>query len=127
MVKSLINTPHEAIHYQKELAAKKFKNFSSKFGKHDEELTDIDLNLYKINVNHEVALNNYTLKPFNGKLHLFKAHNRMYFVDELEFLGWKKFAKDEVIVYDIPGDHKTMFLPPHVKELAAMLQNILND
>lgn len=127
VVKSLINTPYEAIHYQKELAAKKFKSFSSKFVKHDEALTDIDLNLYKINVNHEVALNNYTLKPFNGKLHLFKAQSRMYFVDELEFLGWKKFAKDEVIVYDIPGDHKTMFLPPHVKELASMLQNILND
>ncbi len=127
VVKSLINNPAEAINYQKELAAKKFKKLSSKFGRQDEELTDIDLNLYKININHEVALNNYTLKPFHGKLHLFKAQSRMYFVDELEFLGWKKFAKDEVIVHDIPGDHKTMFLPPHVKELAAMLQNILND
>jgi len=127
VVKSLISTPSEAINYQKELAAKKIKKFSSKFVKQEDELADIDLNLYKVNVNHEVALNNYELKPFNGKLHLFKAHNRMYYVDEQEFLGWKKFAKDGVIVYDIPGDHRTMFLPPHVKELATILQKILND
>jgi thioesterase domain-containing protein/acyl carrier protein len=127
VVKSLINSPSETFNYQKEMAAKRFKSLSSKFGKHEEELTDIDLNLYKININHEVALNNYDLKPFHGTLHLFKAQSRMYFVDEFEFLGWKKFAKDDVIVYDIPGDHRTMFLPPHVKELAAMLQHILNN
>jgi thioesterase domain-containing protein len=127
VIKSLLNTPREAINYQSELAIKKWKKLRSKFRKQEEKLTGIGLNLCKINSSHLVALKNYDLKPFQGKLHLFKAKNRMYFVDDLAFLGWKKFANEGITVYDIPGDHQTMFCTPHVKELATMLQSILKD
>lgn len=127
-IRSFMANPSGALHYQKKLFINKLEKLGLEFDKpNQEELTDIDTNLLKINLKHEVALNNYHLKPFHGELHLFKAVERIYFVDETESLGWKKFALDGVNVYDIPGDHKTMFLQPNVKDMAAVLQNIWDN
>lgn len=127
ITRSFFNNPSETYNYQKSFMLKKLKRL---FGRADVSYTirtDIDLNLDRISLKQQAALNKYTLNPFRGQLHLFKAQKRLYFVDEFKYLGWKKFALDGVIIHEIPGDHRTMFLHPHVEHLAAMLQRALDN
>ncbi len=127
IIGSLIKHPADTLSYQTTLVRKSVKKQLVKLGVEKEpELSGIDLNLSKINAKHITALNNYHMQPFNGTLHLFKAMTRIYFVDDFKYLGWKKFALGGVHVIDVPGDHKTMFLNPNVKELARLLQNALD-
>ena len=81
----------------------------------------------KINNAHHIAFSNYILKPFDGNVLLFKAKERIYFVDDFAYLGWKKYARNGVKVYDVPGDHKTMFFHPNVDELGLRLQASLDE
>jgi thioesterase domain-containing protein len=48
-------------------------------------------------------------------------------VDDAKYLGWIKYAKKGVKVYDVPGDHATILKQPHVKQLAHALQKALDD
>jgi amino acid adenylation domain-containing protein len=75
----------------------------------------------------EHALRVYSMKPCDVKIDLFKANERLYFVDDPKFLGWKKYALGGVQVYTIPGDHKIMLYPPNDKIMADILQNRLNE
>jgi len=127
ITRSFFNNPSETYNYQKGFMLKKLKRVFGRGGVSDTMGTDIDLNLNKISLKQQAALNKYTLNPFRGQLHLFKAQKRLYFVDEFKYLGWKKFALDGVVIHEIPGDHRTMFLPPHVEHLAAMLQAALDN
>jgi amino acid adenylation domain-containing protein len=83
--------------------------------------------LDKIKVKHNYALNNYKLIPYNGAVHLFKAKICVHYNDDIEYLGWRKFALNGVNQYLVPGDHLTMLMPPNVKEFSAVLQNALNN
>jgi len=74
---------------------------------------------------HHRALRNYTLKPYDDTIVLFKAMNRLYFVDDFKFLGWQKYTSKTVEVYEIPGDHATMFEEPHCRILAKKLDSAL--
>lgn len=127
ITRSFFNNPSETYNYQKVLMLKNLKRLFGRTGAAGTIRTDIDLNLDKISAKQQAALNKYSLTPFRGQLHLFKAKKRLYFVDEFKYLGWKKFALDGVVIHEIPGDHRTMFLPPHVGHLAAMLQSALDN
>lgn len=76
---------------------------------------------------HNDAFKNYRLVPSNNSIHLFRASERKYFEMNSRFLGWKKYTGNEIRVYKVPGDHDTMFKPPHVKEFARILQNLLDN
>ena len=86
-----------------------------------------DLNMNQVSLKQQEALKKFYLNPFHGHLHLFKAQKRLYFVDEFKYLGWKTFALDGLTTYEIPGDHRTMFLHPNVEHLANMLQEALDN
>ena len=79
----------------------------------------------KINGRHDRALFTYKLLPYNGKVVLFKAMERPYFVDDFKFLGWTEYAAGGVEVHDIPGDHQTMFYEPNCKVLAKEMDKAL--
>jgi thioesterase domain-containing protein/acyl carrier protein len=83
--------------------------------------------LDKIKVKHHYALNNYKLTPFNSPVHLFKAKICVHYNDDIEYLGWRKFALNGVNQYLVSGDHLTMLMPPNVTEFAAVLQTALNN
>jgi amino acid adenylation domain-containing protein len=74
----------------------------------------------------EKALRNYFLKPLNIAIELFRAKKRTFYMADFEFLGWKPFALKGVHVYEIPGEHNTIFAPPNDKEFAVVLQNCLD-
>ena len=76
----------------------------------------------KINDKYLVAFKNYSMEPIDDKIHLFKAQICTHYVDDTEFLGWKKYATKGVDLYEVPGDHLSMLVSPNVEEFAAILQ-----
>jgi thioesterase domain-containing protein/acyl carrier protein len=127
IVRSFMADPKEVIGYQKLLLSKKINNVSLKLGiAKPVEAKGFDLKLMRINDAHLKAFRNFRLPLFDGKVVLFKAKKRVYFVDDMETLGWPKYAQKGVEVKNVPGDHKTMFLPPNVQVLAKLLQESLD-
>jgi len=72
------------------------------------------------------AKRNYFQKPLEITVDLFRAKKRTFYMDDYEFMGWKKFALKGVNVHDIPGEHNTIFAPPNDKEFAVVLQKCLD-
>ncbi len=91
------------------------------------EATGIYVRFNKINEKHLSAFKKYMLEPFDGKIYLFRSNHRLYFVDDPQYLGWGAYARKGVMVYEVPGDHKTMFQLPHAKDLAISLQHALDN
>ncbi|WP_146186476.1 hypothetical protein [Pedobacter sp. HMWF019] len=73
------------------------------------------------------ALRNYKVSPIDNYIYLFKAKTRPYFVDDFKYLGWRKYTVKGVKVFEVTGDHDTMFKAPNVEELAQVLQEALNE
>ena len=81
----------------------------------------------KINHLHDIAFEKYKMIPYNGTIDLFRVKNRMYYLDDPIYLGWKSYALHGMNIHEIAGDHKTFLLPPNVDELAKLLREILNE
>lgn len=81
----------------------------------------------KIKEKHLYAFRNYKMEPFDGSVYLFKAKICVHYVYDKEFLGWKKYALKGVELFDVPGDHLTMILPPNVEVFAEILGNCLDE
>jgi len=69
-------------------------------------------------INH-VAMNRYKLRPYDGKLILFRAAEQDF--TGPRDLGWSEIFTQGVEIHDIPGDHERMFLEPSIDILAAEL------
>ena len=65
------------------------------------------------------------VRPYPGKLNLFRAQDVPNFNGMDETLGWKNVAQEGVQVTFVPGDHVSMFKKPHVSSLARLLQTEL--
>jgi len=72
------------------------------------------------------AKRNYYQKPLAITVDLFRAKKKTFYMADFKYLGWKKFALKGVYVHDIPGEHNTIFAPPHDKEFAVELQKCLD-
>jgi thioesterase domain-containing protein len=68
-----------------------------------------------------VAIGRYKLRPYDGKLILFRAAEQDYKNGPRD-LGWSEIFTQGVDIHDIPGDHERMFLEPSIDILAAELQ-----
>lgn len=79
----------------------------------------------KIKEKHLIAFRNYRMSPFNNKVYLFKAKICVHYVDDKELLGWKKYAKN-VELFEVPGDHLSMLVQPHVEQFVAVLEKTLD-
>ena len=128
LIRSLIKRPGPTLSYQHFLLRKNIKNLSAKFlGTPKAEANNFYIRLEEINRKHWLAFRKYNLEPFNDTVHLFRARERIYFIDDFKYLGWKKFAKKGVRIYEVSGDHRTMLLPPHAKDFARTLQQALDN
>ncbi|ESZ55189.1 hypothetical protein X727_33180 [Mesorhizobium sp. L103C119B0] len=73
-----------------------------------------------------IALRDYTPRPNASRSVLFAAKKGLRAsTNELD-LGWKQFARGRLVIHEVPGDHHTMVVPPHVSVLAKKLNNYLN-
>lgn len=129
IARSFIQQPLPTLRYQGEYLERQVKNVLKTVGlATDQTYAEIqDENLIRIIEKHEIALQNYRMKPYDGVIDVFKANKRLYFVEDREFLGWKKYARQGVRIYNVPGDHKEMLLPPNDKEFALILQKALDQ
>lgn len=80
----------------------------------------------KIKEKHLIAFRTYKMEPFNNKVFLFKAQVCVHYVDDAAFLGWKNYAKNGVELFEVPGDHLSMLLTPHVEQFAGILEKTLD-
>ncbi|WP_158557064.1 non-ribosomal peptide synthetase [Mucilaginibacter conchicola] len=72
------------------------------------------------------AQKNYHLTPADIAVELFRATKKTFYMPDFEYLGWKPYALKGVHVHDIPGEHNTIFAPPHDKLFAEILQKCLD-
>ncbi|MEM9917682.1 MAG: amino acid adenylation domain-containing protein [Bacteroidota bacterium] len=73
------------------------------------------------------AFEQYRIQPYGGDLHLFRAKERRFYVNDFEFLGWRPFIEGAIKVNEIPGDHLHLFDPPHGETFARILQQTLDS
>ena len=73
----------------------------------------------------QMAFENYNITLWNGKIHLFKAKEQRFYLEDFEFLGWKPFVKD-IEILEVPGDHLTLFNNENGIEFAKVLQKCLD-
>ena len=64
---------------------------------------------------------NYQPKPYDEKFFLFKAKNHFWEPRIPSDLGWGLLASEGVEIFEIPGDHTSMFLEPNVSVLGDHL------
>ena len=67
------------------------------------------------------------MRPYDGPIHLFRAKEQRFYLDDFEFLGWKPFAKNGIIIHEVPGDHRTILYPENGEKLARILQKCLDE
>lgn len=68
----------------------------------------------------------YDLRPYDNTIHLFKVKERIYYLDEPRYLGWKPYAPKRLKVTYINGDHATFLTPPNDKSSAEIMQKALD-
>ncbi|MBB6498128.1 non-ribosomal peptide synthetase [Pedobacter cryoconitis] len=127
IVRSLINRPLPTLIYQKNIFKYKLMElFGISHQEKEEEQSGIYEIMRRIDEKYDIAYMNYKLTPFDEKIHLFRATDNIYFVEDYKYLGWQKYAMKGVEVHDVSGDHKTMLLAPHDKGFAKTLQQVLD-
>ncbi|MDJ0730539.1 MAG: amino acid adenylation domain-containing protein [Crocosphaera sp.] len=50
-----------------------------------------------------------------------------YLSKDPDALGWQKWVKEDMTIYDVPGGHSSMLQEPYVDVLAEKLQNSINQ
>ena len=115
------------LRYPKDVVAYQWLIFNRRFNKHyreepEEQVYDYDTAVMEA---YDNAYCNYKMAPLNVVIHLFRVQERIYFVDDPLYLGWKKYASGGVVVHDVAGDHKTFLLPPNNKKLMSIIQKCI--
>lgn len=87
---------------------------------------------YKLFKAHVQAMRNYVPQVYPHKITLFRASEKItHDFDSSEFhsddplLGWGKCSQQAIEVIQVPGNHFSMFVEPHVEKLARQLQQQL--
>ncbi|HEX2270519.1 MAG TPA: hypothetical protein VHH35_13325, partial [Pyrinomonadaceae bacterium] len=67
------------------------------------------------------AVTNYRAKAYDGEVTIFTAEERLTPTPD-PVASWSTFARGGVQVCSVPGNHYSMFQPPHVQTLAQQLK-----
>ncbi|TCD02003.1 non-ribosomal peptide synthetase [Pedobacter frigidisoli] len=125
IAQSFKKAPVDTLKYQLKTTKNRiFSLFNAEDGFEWALMTAQEKEIYK---KYDHAYENYFLKPSDLKVTLYRVTERLYYLDDLEHLGWDRFAKKGVEVYEIPGDHATFLLAPNNEKFAKILQASLND
>jgi thioesterase domain-containing protein len=81
---------------------------------------------YKMQQNHNIATQAYTITPQDIVIDLFRAQEEINFVHDHDLLGWKKMGGKGIRKHMVPGNHVDMFDEPYVEALAKSLQHVLD-
>ncbi len=100
----------------------KNKNWQKKYQEHINQEGTIPLHLQDVKQACYQASKKYNMKPYDGKIHLFRAKDRGFMIIKDYDLGWSKFALGGVRVIDVPGTHTSILENPHVEFLAQQIK-----
>ncbi|NML64817.1 amino acid adenylation domain-containing protein [Hymenobacter sp. RP-2-7] len=75
---------------------------------------------------YEAAQQAYQLTSQPLHLHVFRSTERVYYVEDATYLGWREFAQLGVTMHAIPGNHFSLFDAPHAQACAQALQQALD-
>ncbi|PSB01284.1 condensation domain-containing protein [Merismopedia glauca] len=76
------------------------------------------------------SVRSYISKPYAGKITLFRANASIYTSSEgldNDEVGWTKVAGGGLEIHKVPGEHNTLLAEPHVRTLAPILINCLDE
>jgi len=128
VIKSFFSAPRATIAYQTKLVGLKVRElFEKEKSYKGSYLEGIPTFMGKLVEKLRTAVANYKVTPYAGRIFLFKAKTRIYFVDDFKTLGWSRIAKKGVLINEVPGDHKNMLLPPNDQQFAEILQKVLDE
>ena len=126
----LAKQPLANLKYKSNTLQRRYKRWKWRLT-HDEqqELKNTNGHNYEALVDrmNQKAFENYRLQPYDGAIHLFRAKDQRFYVNDFEYLGWQPFAEGGVIVHDVPGDHLNLFNPPNGEAFAEILQACLDE
>jgi len=124
----LARDPVESFKYKSEVFRRRIKRWTYKNGPGGElEKATNKERLARVDQMNNQAYNNYQMRPYDGTIHLFRAKEQRFYLDDFEFLGWKPFAKEGIVIHEVPGDHRTILYPENGEQLARILQNCLDE
>ncbi len=79
----------------------------------------------KVDKANYTAFSNYKISPYSGTIHLFRAKEKRFYLDDFEYLGWQPYA-NEVIIQEVEGDHINLFDNENGKKFAIKLREYLD-
>jgi len=91
------------------------------------EVVPVNYRILHVREANEHAMGNYHPGIYDGTLTLVRAENPN---DGFEFdsqLGWGGLATGGIEIYDVKGQHDTIFKEPHVHELAVVINNCIKQ
>nr|WP_121273036.1 non-ribosomal peptide synthetase [Pedobacter schmidteae] len=123
--RSFFKHPVDVVVYQGKVMKYKIKKiFIANTAIEESTFTAYEQEIYN---QYDFAHNNYVLSPADVKITLFRAKKRLYYLDDLVYMGWSKYARKGIDIYEVQGDHKTFLLPPNDKAFAMTLQKALDS
>jgi len=123
----LARDPVDSFKYKTAVLRRRLKRWTYKNGPGGkiEKTTNEERSARVDQMNHQ-AYNKYRMRPYDGSIHLFRAKEQRFYLDDFEFLGWKPFAKKGIVIHECPGDHQTILYPENGEAFARILQDCLN-
>jgi thioesterase domain-containing protein/acyl carrier protein len=92
------------------------------------------LRYYKLFKAHVQAMRDYFPQVYPHSLTLLRAKEAIIhdfespeFHTDDPLLGWGKFSSQPIQVIEVPGDHFSMFVEPHIQELARLLRIYIDN
>lgn len=69
----------------------------------------------------------YVLQRAPIRIDLFKAKQQSFYIEDPKTYGWADYTSEGVDVHLVPGEHSTIFHPPHDKQFAHTLQRCIDE
>jgi amino acid adenylation domain-containing protein len=128
---SLIRTPSRAFAYQKLSVKMRLRGLLQRLG-WSKPTPPAGTSIERLRENLATALlkarDSYRLEVNREDvIELVRVKERLYFLFEPKYLGWKPYALKGVHVTEAKGDHKTFLEPPNDKAVARHLQRLLDE
>jgi amino acid adenylation domain-containing protein len=127
ITRSFTKYPKDVLRYQCHVIKRKWRSVLAGIGLAElpekKQLSEHEKRVFE---KHQQAYHKYEMKCFEICVDLFRVTQRLYFLDDPRYLGWKRLAGKGVAVHEVPGDHRTFLLPPNDAVFADRLQAVIN-
>src|SRR3546814_14454797 len=111
----LVKDPRDTFHYKwknmKRLAKQTYWNVTGKA----DEVVGVFGYLNKIDKINTEAKRRYVMQPINIEIDVIRAKTQRFHAKDMQYLGWRAYAKNGEKVNSIDGDHHQIFKHPYNK------------